>query len=351
MKTHDLATLFVRDVWKLHGLPDSIVSDRGPLFVSEFWKAVCHRLRINISLSTAYHPETDGQTENANSFLEQYLRQYVSFAQDDWDEWLPLAEFAARNVVSDSTGMSPFFANTGYHPRMSFGPPRAIPLAASKDLAERCNEGNEFVAKMQEITDLLRTNLLSAQASQEQFANANRSPAPAYRVGDMVLLSTRNIDSARPIPKLDHKFIGPFRIERVLNPHSYQLKLPHELDSIHNSFHTNLLRPSPNDPLPGQYNTPPPPITLDAKGEKLWAIEEILDSKRTKQKGFQYHILWRGFDLEQATWEPLHNVVNAHIAIKEFEKHNKNKPRPTKQEAQNARLQAQQDVEESEAME
>ncbi|KAM4066396.1 integrase core domain-containing protein [Hirsutella rhossiliensis] len=209
MKTHDLATLFVRDVWKLHGLPDSIVSDRGPLFVSEFWKAVCHRLRINISLSTAYHPETDGQTENANSFLEQYLRQYVSFAQDDWDEWLPLAEFAARNVVSDSTGMSPFLRTQAITPNELWSP-RAIPLAASKDLAERCNEGNEFVAKMQEITDLLRTNLLSAQASQEQFANANRSPAPAYRVGDMVLLSTRNIDSARPIPKLDHKFIGPF---------------------------------------------------------------------------------------------------------------------------------------------
>ncbi|XP_044715052.1 uncharacterized protein HRG_11320 [Hirsutella rhossiliensis] len=142
--------------------------------------------KINISLSTAYHPETDGQTENANSFLEQYLRQYVSFAQDDWDEWLPLAEFAAR-----------------YHPRMSFGPPRAIPLAASKDLAERCNEGTNLSPR--------------SQASQEQFANANRSPAPAYRVGDMVLLSTRNIDSTRPIPKLDHKFIGPFRIERVLN--------------------------------------------------------------------------------------------------------------------------------------
>lgn len=225
--------------------------------------------------------------------------------------------------------MSPFFANTGYHPRMSFGPPRAITRAASKDLAERNNEGNSFATKMQEITELPRTNLLSAQASQEQFTNANRSPAPAYRVGDMVLLSTRNIDSTRPIPKLDHKFIGPFRIERVLNPYSYQLKLLHELDLIHNSFHTNLLQPSPNDPLPGQFNPPPPPITVDAKGEKLWAIEAILDSRRTKQKGFQYHILWRGFGPEQMTWEPLRNAVNAHIAIKEFEKCYKKKPRPS----------------------
>ncbi|KJZ69785.1 hypothetical protein HIM_10824 [Hirsutella minnesotensis 3608] len=159
MKAYDLAMLFVRDIWKLHGLPDSIVSDRGPLFVSEFWKAVCH--------------------QNANAFLEQYLRQYVNFAQDDWDEWLPLAEFAARNVINDSTGMSPFFANTGYHPRMSFGPPRAIPHKAPKELTERCNQGNKFASKMHQITDLLRTNLLSAQASQERLANTTRSPAHA----------------------------------------------------------------------------------------------------------------------------------------------------------------------------
>jgi len=344
MKASDLARLFVRDVWKLHGLPDTIVSDRGPLFVSEFWKALCHRLQINISLSTAYHPETDGQTENANSFLEQYLRQYISFAQDDWDEWLPLAEFAARNAINDSTGMSPFFANTGYHPRMSFGPPRATTRAVPKDL-KGCNNGNDFAAKMQEITELLQTNLLSAQASQEHFANANRAPAPAYRVGDMVLLSTRNIDSARPIPKLDQKFIGPFRVERIINPHSYQLKLPHELALIHNSFHTNLLRPFPNDPLPGQYNPPPPPIMIDEKGNKLWAIEAILDARRTKRKGFQYRIQWRGFGPEDITWEPLRNVVNAHIAIREFERRHNKKPRPTDEELQNARLQTEQHVE------
>jgi hypothetical protein len=105
MRAYDLAMLFVRDIWKLHGLPDSIVSDRGTLNVSEFWKAVCHRLQVKVDLSTAYHQQTDGQTEIANSYLEQYIRQYTTIAQDDWDEWLPLAEFAARNVVSATTGI------------------------------------------------------------------------------------------------------------------------------------------------------------------------------------------------------------------------------------------------------
>jgi hypothetical protein len=137
----------------------------------------------------------------------------------------------------------------------------------------------------------------------------------------------------------------------MLNPHTYQLELPHELDLIHNSFHVNLLRPSPNDPLPGQYNPPPPSITLDAKGKKLWAIDAILDSRRTKQKGFQYHILWRGFGPEEMTWEPLCNVVHAHVAIKEYEKRYKKNPKPTKEEVKTARLQAKQDVEELDAKE
>lgn len=339
MGAHELGTLFIRDVWKLHGLPDSIVSDRGTLFISEFWKAVCHRLRIEISLGTAYHQETDGQTEAANAFLEQYLRQYVNFAQDDWDEWLPLAEFAVRNVVSDSTGMSPFFANAGFHPRMSFGPPRPASTTASKALKLRNKDGNDFVSKMQKITDLLRTNMKSAQASQEYFANRNRSPAPAYRVGDMVLLSTRNIKLNSPANKFNPKYLGPYRITAVPNSHNCRLDLPHELSSLHNIFHVNLLRPAPNDPLPGQRNLPPPPITVDSDGEALWAIEAIKNSRRTKPTGFEYLIKWRGY--EETSWEPLANVVGARASIIEFERLHKGKVKPTEKELQSAKRQHQ----------
>jgi hypothetical protein len=156
----------------------------------------------------------------------------------------------------------------------------------------------------------------------------------------MVLLSTRNINSARPTKKFDQKYLGPFRVEEVVNPVSYRLKLPHELQLIHDTFHTNLLRPAPRDPLPGQFNPPPPPITIDTQGEVLYAVEKILKSKRTKHKGFQYLIQWRGYD--KPSWEPLCNVVNARASIIEFEKLNRGRhvPRPTKQETRDARLQA-----------
>ena len=123
MNAKELADLFNHHVWKLHGLPDTIVSDRKFVIIAEFWRAVCHRLQINISLSTVFHPKTDGQTENANAFLEQYLRQYIDFSQKDWETWLALAEFAANNAFNASTEMLPFVDNYGQHPRVSFGPP------------------------------------------------------------------------------------------------------------------------------------------------------------------------------------------------------------------------------------
>ncbi|KAI0990945.1 hypothetical protein K3495_g17242, partial [Podosphaera aphanis] len=139
MKAMDLANIFVRDIYRLHGLVDTIVSDRGPLFISDLWKAVCHRLQIKILLSTAYHPETDGQTENANAYLEQYLRNFINFSQNDWVDWLPLAEFAANNVVNVSTSVSPFFANKGFNPRMTISPPRTTDRASTAEI-----QGNKF---------------------------------------------------------------------------------------------------------------------------------------------------------------------------------------------------------------
>lgn len=190
-----------------------------------------------------------------------------------------MAEFAMRNVVNSSTGISPFFANHGYHPRMSFGPPRALPRNALEHRQLRHKDASDFVHKMEDILKLLHTNLITARDSQENFANTSRRAAPAYRVGDMVLLSTKNIDSLKPIPKFDAKFIGPFPIERIINSYAYKLRLPYELQSIHPVFHTNHLKPSAGIPLPGQRNEPTPPLFVDTSGHELWSIDEILDAK------------------------------------------------------------------------
>ena len=110
LDARDLADLFIQLVFCLHGLPETITSDRGPQFTSHFWGTLCKRRQIDRRMSTAFHPQTDGQTERFNSVMKQYLRSYVNYLQDDWSSWLPLAEFTARNHSSKATSLSQFFA-------------------------------------------------------------------------------------------------------------------------------------------------------------------------------------------------------------------------------------------------
>ena len=123
MTASHLARMFIQFVLRTHGLLSFIVSDRGTQFTSNFWKTLCQQLGITVKLSTAHHPETDGQTERQNQELERYFWSYVNYLQNDWFQWLPLAEFAANNTVLKSSRMTPFFANKGYHPRLSLNLP------------------------------------------------------------------------------------------------------------------------------------------------------------------------------------------------------------------------------------
>jgi hypothetical protein len=115
----EFAFVFLDRFIRLHGLPDKIVSDRGPIFVSKFWREVQRLLRISAAPSTAWHPRTDGQTERANQTIETFLRHFVSDRQDDWFQLLPLAELTFNNSVAASTGFSPFFSQFAFHPRVN----------------------------------------------------------------------------------------------------------------------------------------------------------------------------------------------------------------------------------------
>ena len=116
------ARAFCLWIWKDFGFPTSIFSDRGTQFTSEIWYELCQLAGTDAAFSTAFHPETDGQTGRANAILEQYLRTFVAFMQDDWTRWLPSAEFATNNHVSETIAVSPFFAKSAQHPRMGFEP-------------------------------------------------------------------------------------------------------------------------------------------------------------------------------------------------------------------------------------
>jgi transposase InsO family protein len=310
----DLADLFLQGIFRLHGLPKSIVSDRGPQFVAAFWKRMCERLGIERKLSTAYHPETDGQTERVNAVMEQYLRSYVNYQQDDWNQWLALAEFATNNHVSEITNVSPFFANYGFDPRLELDnekPPQGQP-----DI-----DAQGMVQTMDDIFDHLRTEMARAQLVQAEYADQRRNPAPSFKEGDSVWLNTRNIRTRRPSRKLDHRKIGPFKVLEKIGSHAYRLELP-ETVRIHNVFHVSLLSLANEDPYPGQHLPPPPPIEID--GEEEYEVDEILDSKRVCGR-LRYLIKRTGYN--EPTWEPAQNT-NDLRAVDEFHARYPDKPGP-----------------------
>ncbi|KAI0995291.1 Transposon Ty3-I Gag-Pol polyprotein [Podosphaera aphanis] len=216
------AKLFYKHIWKHHGFPESVISDRGPQFLAKFCV------------------ETDGQTERFNAILECYLRAYFNYQQDDWADWLPSAEYNANDTESATTKVIPFFANSAQHPRSEITPPRdQNPPSTSDYLRIQQNLANDFINQMNDLNTFLRENMTASQAFYEKYANQHRSNPPYYQVGDKVLVNAKNIRTKRPSKKLDWKNLGPFQIVKVISSHSYQLSLPEDLKSVHPAKPTN----------------------------------------------------------------------------------------------------------------
>jgi hypothetical protein len=298
----ETARLLINHVWKLHGLPSTIISDRGPQFVSLVWKTVCKTLKINVKLSTAFHPETDGQSEIANQEMERYLRSYCNYQQDDWSDWLSMAEFASNAAVSASTGLSAFMINYGYEPRMSFDPSddEVVDRLSARERV-MTEKAATITKKMEDIWKFTKEKLANAQDMQKRYADRKRIPSPEYKPGDMVWLSTKNIKTERPSRKLDHKWIGPYKVRKVVKG-ACHLELPQSM-KIHDTFHTSLLRMAATDPLTGQTQPPPPPITIDEEEE--YEVDDILDSRYHYGK-LQYRVAWTGHPPDRA-WYPAEN--------------------------------------------
>ena len=315
---------FIEWIWREEGFPSTIISDRGSQFTAFFWQRLCSRIGTKPKLSTAFHPETDGQTENANAALKQYLRAYVNYNQDNWVDFLPMAEFEANSDKNASSGIAPFLATKGYLPRNGFEPPTPWDSTASQRAKREMKAADAFVEKMENLRTFLREELKWSQAMMAEYANRRRLPAPAFREGDMVMLDSRNIKTTRPNKSLDHKNLGPFRVTKAINNMAYELDLPDGMN-IYPVFHPWLLHLDNSDPLPGQVQLPPPPTQVDEEGSEHY-VDEVVDSRidgrrtdpYTGQKGcLVYKFKWTGHS-DPAKWEPYWNAAGCPDLVADF---------------------------------
>lgn len=306
-----LARTFVNNVFVVHGLPDEIVSDRGPQFTSKFWTQLLRALKIEQSLSTAFHPETDGQTERVNQVLEQILRCSISYLQDDWVSILKLAEFAYNNASSSSTGHSPFMATYGFHPRCDF----LEPTRASDFVSEH------HMDHIKSIQEAVKESLANAQQRMKKYADRRRRPH-SFQAGDQVFLSRKNIKSQRPCPKLDAKFIGPFQILAMVSENAAELRLPPKC-RIHPVFHVSLLKPYKPDARFAPTDLAPPSVLVD--GVEEHEVADIIDS-RCHYRKVSYRVRWAGLPDAESTWEPIENLNNCLDLVRDFHRRYPDKP-------------------------
>lgn len=308
----DLAEMYFVHCFRHLGVPESIVSDRGPQFVSEFWGSLCAFLGIKRKLSTAFHPETDGQTEIMNKYLDQRLRPFVNHFQSNWSRLLPLMDFAQLALHHESIETSPFQLLHGHPPRLSFdwkAPEK--PQNARQRLAH--NEAKEIVKKMHEAWNWVRTKMEKAQEKKRRDVNLHRRE-PDFKVGDSVWLSTKNLALDQPSRKLGHQNIGPFKIISSKG-WSYELDLPPSMGSIHRVFHAKLLRKDPSNPLPGQQNPPPKEYEI-IPGVKEWQVESIRTCKLVYRK-LKYRANWLGAD-EDPEFYPASDFMYSPHLLKQF---------------------------------
>jgi hypothetical protein len=300
-----IVDIWLERVWSQHGLSEGVISDWGPQFVSKFMKAVFRLLGIQSLASTAFHPQTDGQTERINQEIELFLRAFVNERQDDWAKLLPMVEFAYNNHVHSSMQQTLFFTAHSEHPQMGFEPVRPGNVQAAADFADRMRAGLEEA----------KSALQKATEDMKRFYNRHHDGKEEFQVGDKVWLDTRYMTTTRPAKKLDDRWFGPFPVEVRISWNVYRLKLPASM-KVHPVFHISLLRRFVPDIITGR-QAPPPPKPVVVQGQEEYEVEEILNSRRRWNR-LEYLVKWKGYSQENNTWEPAGNVSGAPVRIREF---------------------------------
>jgi hypothetical protein len=304
-----MARLFITHIYPWTGLPETIVSDRGGQFISDFWDKLYKVLQIRLKLSSGHHPQTNSQTEVMNQWIAQRLQPFINHYQDDWDQWLSILNFAAAALPSESTGVSPFFVERGFEPRTSFDWSAAT---GPSDLDVNREQAQQMARRMEEIWSYARGGMEAAQRRQKRQADKHRR-AVDFDVDDYVFVTTSDWKLDRPSRKLADQLAGPYRIMKR-EGNAFRLDLPDSI-KVHPVFAPEKLRKAPSTPpLPGQVQDPAPP--LEVNGEDEWEIDEILASRLHYRK-LQYRVRWLGHDVDLA-WYPARNFRNSPTLLRDF---------------------------------
>ena len=307
ISAEEFTQLFFDHWYCENGLPLEIVSDRDKLFISRFWRRLTQLAGVKLGMSTAFHPETDGSSERTNKTVNQCLRYHVTRNQKGWVRALPQVRFAIMNTVNKSTGFSPFQLHMGRSPRL-IPPiaPSAWTQAAPGPGVDALRLIEQIDADMAEAKD----NLMLAKVFQADQANRKRGAEDAYKVNDLVMLSTANRRkeyastgdgrSAKLFPRQD----GPYRVvEAFPQTSTYRLDVPNAPLNFCFMFHTSQLKryvQNDQDLFPGQEFPCDGPVMLES-GEEEHVIERILDERR-RGRGWQYLVRWKGYGPGDDEW-------------------------------------------------
>jgi hypothetical protein len=296
-----VASLFLTEVYKLHGMPRTIVSDRDRLFISQFWKELFRLQGTTLAYSSSYHPQTDGQTEVTNRILETYLRCFVCDTPRLWVNFLALAEHWYNTTYQSAIRMTPFEALYG----------RAPPSIRSyTDSATNVASLDDLLRHRQQVMTILKANLGKAQSRMRSLADAHRQDRQ-FKVDDWVWLKLtpyrQNTVRPRCSPKLSSRFFGPFQITKVINTVAYELALPASA-RIHPVFHVSKLKP-----FKGQPPATIPELDPEVIGPLLEVQPLAVLSFRTVQHNSgpirQALVHWSGLTPQEATWETVDSLL------------------------------------------
>ncbi|KAL4015479.1 hypothetical protein IC575_023063 [Cucumis melo] len=284
------------EIVRLHGVPVSIISDRDARFTSKFWKGLQLALGTRLDFSTAFHPQTDGQTERLNQILEDMLRACVLEFSGSWDSRLHLMEFAYNNSYQATIGMAPFEALYGKCCRS--------PVCWG-EVGEQRMLGPELVQTTNAAIQKIRARMLTAQSRQKSYADVRRKDLE-FEVGDMVFLKVAPMKGVLRFAKkgkLSPRFVGPFEILERIGPVAYRLALPPSLAAVHDVFHISMLRKYVADPThvvdfePLQFSE-----NLSYEEQPVEVLAREVKKLRSREIPL-VKILWQNHGVEEATWE------------------------------------------------